>query len=697
MTPKPVASGARFPIVGIGASAGGLAAFESFFSGLPPQLETGVAFVLVQHLDPDHKSLLTDLVGRYTRMEVFEVTDGMVVRPDCTYIIPPGSDLALHAGRLQLLAPAAPRGRRLPIDFFFESLAQDRGESAVAVVLSGTGSDGTLGIRAVKASGGLVLAQSKGSAEFNGMPHSALETGLVDFELPPNQMPRKILSYLGHASAHPATLAIPDPLDENLLKKIFVVLRGHSGHDFSQYKPSTVNRRLVRRMAVNQIDSLEGYLKLLQRIPAEVDALFQDLLIGVTNFFRDPEAFQNLAEQIVPSMLDRKEPGSPIRIWSVGCSTGEEPYSVAMVLSEQLETRKLGSPVQIFATDIDPRAIAHARAGAYPAGIAADLTPARLARFFSSDPGPGYRIRKGIRDMIIFSEQDVVRDPPFSKLDLIVCRNVLIYLGPELQRKLIPLFHYALNPGGILFLGTSESVGEFGDLFSVVDRKAKFFQRREHVAGAHRTPLGRFLPPPAAEGPLKGRSDEVSTPAPRSLREVTEHALMLPIPQAAALVGSQGDILYLHGRTGAYLEPTPGVMGTNNILKMAREGLRYELTVALRKVVETKEPVRCSGLKVQANGLVFPVDVTVRLIPPGPEDSDSPLFLVTFQDADPTRAALEANRPLDPQSDQRVEVLQQELRAQEEALQTTNDQLESTNEELRSSNEEMQSVNEELQ
>ena len=448
--------------MGIGASAGGLAAFEAFFSGMPADSDPGMAFVLVQHLAPDHKSILTDLIRRYTRMQVFEVEDGMEVQPNCAYIIPPGRDMAFLNGTLQLLEPAAPRGQRLPIDFFFRSLAHDQRERAIGVVLSGTGSDGTLGVRAIKGEGGMVMAQNPESTEYDGMPRSAIATGLVDYELPPAEMPAQLIAYVTHAFGKPPRPAHPAPKSENALKKIFVLLRAQTGHDFSQYKPSTSQRRIERRMAVHQIESMDGYVKFIQQTPEEVDALFRDMLIGVTSFFRDPEAFKALEEQIIPKLFAGKRADATIRIWVPGCSTGEEAYSLAILLAEHQEALKQSFKVQVFATDIDSHAIAAARAGIYPASIAADLTPERLARFFSPEPGDSaFRIHKGIRDMLVFSEQNVIKDPPFSKLDLISCRNLLIYLGGDLQKKLIPLFHYALNPGGFLFLGTSETVGEF--------------------------------------------------------------------------------------------------------------------------------------------------------------------------------------------------------------------------------------------
>ncbi|RPI91131.1 MAG: chemotaxis protein CheR, partial [Spirochaetales bacterium] len=470
----------RFPIVGIGASAGGLAAFEAFFSGMPANTEPGMAFVLVQHLAPDHKSILADLIRKYTSMQVFEVEDGMTVRPNCAYIIPPGHDMAFLNGTLQLLEPSAPRGQRLPIDFFFRSLALDQQERSIGIVLSGTGSDGTLGVRSIKGEGGIVMAQTPESTEYDGMPRSAIATGLVDYELPPSEMATALIAYAEYAFGNsPRSNAVPTPILENNLKKIFILLRAQTGHDFSLYKPSTTRRRIERRMAVHQIDTVEKYVRHLQHASSEVDALFRDLLIGVTGFFRDAAAFKALEGAILPLLFSGRSAGSMVRVWTPACSTGEEAYSIAMLLVEGMEALNQRFTLQIFATDIDSQAIAAARAGIYPSSIAADVTPERLARFFTAeaegpDMSPGsYRINKSIRDILIFSEQNVIKDPPFSRLDLISCRNLMIYMSGDLQKKLVPLFHYSLNPGGLLFLGTSESIGEFNDLFATLDRKAK--------------------------------------------------------------------------------------------------------------------------------------------------------------------------------------------------------------------------------
>ncbi len=682
---------------------GGLKAFEAFFSGIPADTDLGMAFVLVQHLAPDHKSILADLIRSYTRMQVFEVEDGMTVQPNCTYIIPPNRDMAFLNGTLQLLEPTAPRGQRMPIDFFFRSLAQDQHERAIGVVLSGTGSDGTLGIRAIKGEGGMVMVQNSESTEYDGMPRSAIATGLVDYELPPNEMAAQLIAYTTHAFGKPPLPAKPPPKTESALNKIFVLLRTQTGHDFSQYKLSTIQRRIERRMSVHQIEAIDGYVKFIQQAPEEVDALFRDMLIGVTSFFRDPEAFKALEEQVIPKLFAGKPDNATIRIWVPGCSTGEEAYSLAILLAERQVAMKRSFKVQVFATDIDSRAIAEARAGIYPISIAVDLTPERLTRFFAVEPGEGaYRIHKSIRDMLVFSEQSVNKDPPFSKLDLISCRNLLIYLDGDLQKKVIPLFHYALNPGGFLFLGTSETVGEFQNLFATQGRKQKIYLRKEDLLGAGRAGLGRSLPPmTAVDVALPHAAGKTADLKKLPLREMTEQALLQQVVQAGALVNGQGDILYLHGRTGMYLEPAPGESGTSNILKMARDGLRRDLTTALHKVAQTRERVLCPGLRVKTNGDFTTVNLIVRPVATAPSTSpELLLFLVILEQAQAQVIHEQAPSPEEPASEDtntRISALKQELHAKEEYLQSANEELETANEELKSSNEEMQSVNEELQ
>lgn len=722
-TPTAVAG---FPVVGIGASAGGLAAFEAFFGGMPADADPGMAFVLVQHLAPDHQSLLAELIQRSTRMPVFEVEDGMVVLPNCAYIIPPGRDMAYINGTLQLLEPALPHGRRLPIDFFFQSLAQDQQARAIGIVLSGTGHDGTLGVRAIKNKGGMVMAQTPSSAEFEGMPQSALDTGVVDFELPPGNMATQLIANIVHA-AHsggrlPKARAVLIPATERAHKKIFVLLRAHTGHDFTLYKPSTIGRRIQRRMAVHQIDGIDAYVKFLQQSPAEVDALFRDLLISVTSFFRDPDVFELLERDVVPGLFAGRPTDAAVRVWVAGCATGEEAYSLAILLTERMEAQGQRFTVQVFATDIDRAAIAVAREGIYPASIADSVSRERLRRFFVAQrDGSGYRIHRDIRDLVIFSQHDFVKDPPISQLDLLSCRNVLIYMGATLQKTLIPLFHFSLRPNGTLLLGTSEGIGEFDALFAAVDRKCKVYRRKDDVRRVQRSARASVLPPPfTSEAPELSRRTSTMLPAKRPLRELTEQALLEQIVAAGALVTADGDILYLHGRSGRYLELAAGETGINNILKMARDGLDTDLAAALRTAVRTREITRRLGLRVKTNGSHTTVDLTVLPLAIGAGASlESPLYLVMLEEApsvarEPSLQSASSHRHDAPgegaavddgdaaqvearEAQDRVADLMRQLRSTEEYLLSANEELQSSAEQVQSANEELESVNEELQ
>jgi two-component system CheB/CheR fusion protein len=535
-------------------------------------------------------------------------------------------------------------------------------------------------------------------------------------------MPAQLIAYAARAFGKlPKSTTLPAPKVESAMRKIFILLRAQTGHDFSLYKPSTIHRRIERRMAVHQIEGIDGYVKYLQQTPPEVEALFRDLLIGVTSFFRDPEAFQVLEDQVIPQLFAHKSPGAVIRVWTTGCSTGEEAYSIAILLVERMEALQASFTIQLFATDIDSRAIATARTGLYPAGIAADLSPERLARFFTAEAdGSAYRIRKGIRDLLVFSEHDVIKDPPFSKLDLISCRNLLIYMGAALQKKLIPLFHYALKPEGTLFLGTSEGVGEFDALFTPLDRKTKLYRRKDDLHDQQRLSLGRVLPTltaidAAVELPAERGAAKAAATVNKSLRETTEQALLAHVIAAGALVNAHGDIHYLHGRTGMFLEPSPGEAGINNILKMAREGLRRELTTSLRKAVGIRDTVSCPGLHVKTNGHFTTVNLTLRPVTSGPGATpEDPLFLVILEEA-PVKPEIGdqgseisgpaagddlapgAHGTISPDAAERIAALKAELRAKEDYLQSAHEELQSSTEELKSSNEEMQSTNEELQ
>jgi two-component system CheB/CheR fusion protein len=690
----------RFPVVGLGASAGGLAAIEAFFAAMPADMESGMAFVVVQHLDPDHKSILMDLVKSYTKMKVCKVEDGMKVQPNCAYIIPPNRDMAFLKGKLHLLEPSAPRGLRLPIDYFFRSLAQDQHERAICIVLSGTGTDGTIGLKAIKGEGGMAMAQDPESAAYDGMPRSAIASGLVDFILPPDKMPEQLIAYVQHAFGHrPKPIISPDDADGSL-QKVFILLRAQTGHDFSLYKQNNIHRRIERRMAVAQIDRLEDYVHYLRQIPLEVEMLFRELLIGVTNFFRDPPAFESLQEHVIRRLF-AGSPGENVRVWVPGCSTGEEAYSLAILIREYLDELKQNFQVQIFATDIDAYAIEKARAGVYPNNISADVSPERLARFFAQDLNVGsYHISKSIRDLVVFAEQDVLKDPPFSRIDLICCRNLLIYLGGEAQKRILPLFHYALNQDRYLFLGNSETIGEFMNLFAGVDSKWKIYQRKGVVTP--RAATAPYMPPLAAAGTVGRESSAGVAMHPGGARDLAEQVLLEAYVPASVLINADFDVLYIHGRTGKYLEPAAGDASLN-LLHMAREGLRMELTAAARKALTQQAPVRYEGLQVKSNGDTSVVNLIVQ--PVTKPEAARGLLMVIFEDVTPAdRPAVEAAVEPFSQQEQRLLTLERELRTKSEYLQTiieefetTNEELKSTNEELQSSNEELQSTNEELE
>jgi two-component system CheB/CheR fusion protein len=691
-----------FPVVGIGASAGGLSAFEAFFSSMS-DFNPQMAFVIVQHLDPDHKSILNEIIQRYTNMKVFEVRDGMEIEPHCVYIIPPKYDIAISNGTLQLVIPTQARGHRLPVDFFFHSLAQEKKEDAIGIIFSGTGHDGTEGIKAIKEQGGLVIVQDLHTAEFDGMPKSALDTGLVDYALEPAEIPSYLLGELKRPSLN---LAIAQ--ENGNLKKIFGLLYAHTGHDFSMYKPNTIKRRIERRMSVNQIDTLEQYLKYLQNTKSEVSELFKDLLIGVTNFFRDSEMFTSLETNAIPKLFDNKTADSAIRVWIAGCSTGEEAYSIAILLMEQMQRLGEQYNIQVFATDIDARAIAKARAGLYAAGIVEFLSKERLKRFFTlNEDGTMYRINKNIRDMLIFSEHNIIKDPPFSRLDMISCRNLLIYMNVSLQRKLIPLFHYSLRPSGIMFLGSSETIGEFSNFFDVIDQKAKIFQCKD-------VPINPSISAFARPQPIDNISLNVPVVPQKnkrestlSLREFTEQVLLQEYIPSAALVNSQGDILYLHGRTGKYLEMPAGEAGVSNIIVMAREGLRHDLGAALQKAIVTDEVVSKTEILMKTNDHFNMVNLQIRPLHLAKEmRQQEPLYLLILEEVSAINQEQLSKETLEQKSPPEYEKikdtssinkLRQELHLKEKFLQTANDKVRTYNEELKSFNEEIQSMNEELQ
>ena len=545
----------RFSIAGIGASAGGLGAFEAFLSGLPSEEEPGLAFVLVQHLSPDHQGQLAELVRHCTRMAVMEVEEGIRVQPNRVYVIPPGSQLTLVQGVLHLKPMTGPAASQMPIDTFFRALALDQGEQAIGVLLAGTGCDGTQGLRAIKAAGGMVMVQTPGATANDRMVRSALTTGLVDYVLPPDQMPPLLMAYALHGIGRPTRpSAVLAPGAEEALGRLFILLRALTGHDFSQYKRSAVRRRIERRMALQELGAMEDYVKFCQKHPLELEALFHDFLIGVTSFFRDAESFRALEQAALPKLLAERPEAAQLRVWSVGCSTGEEAYGLAMIFAEQMTASGRHQTVKVFATDLDPNAIATARKGRYPASALAAIGPERLARWFTQEAEGGYQVLPALRDLVVFSEQDLIRDLPISRLDLICCRNLLIYLDGNLQARLFPMFHYLLNPGGVLMLGTSETIHGFGHLFTAVSREARIFARVEHAQAGPLEALGQFLPSLQASVPAFHVPTGGTPPAPGAKAAKVPRASSGP---AKVLGGKQDDL-----------------QATNDALRRAMEAMR---------------------------------------------------------------------------------------------------------------------------
>lgn len=700
-----------FPIVGIGASAGGLEALERFLGHVPAG--SGMAFVIVQHLDPTRKGIMPELLQRASGMKVIQVKDRTPVRPDCVYVIPPNKDMSILHGVLHLFAPAAPRGQRLPIDFFLRSLAEDQQERSVGVILSGMGSDGTLGLRAIKEKAGVVLAQEPATAKFDSMPRSAIDAGLADIVAPVEELPGKILAYLQRAPLIARTEGAVEDKTRSALEKAVILLRTRTGQDFSLYKRNTLYRRIERRMGIHQIDKMGVYVRYLQENPQELDLLFKELLIGVTNFFRDPAAWEYLRDHAIPTLIASRTPGHALRAWVPGCSTGEEAYSLAIVFREALERAKPKHNIalQIFATDLDRDAIDRARRGVFPGNIAADVSPERIGRFFAKEQR-GYRVRKEIREMVIFAPQNLIMDPPFTKLDILSCRNLLIYLTPEVQKKLIPLFHYSLSPGGILFLGSAETTGGAMDLFAPLHGKSRLFRRTE--SGLQPKPIE--LPSSFSEASPTGPESRPAAGPMLSLQTLADQLMLQRYSPPAVLVNDKGDIFYISGHTGKYLEPAAGKANWN-LFAMARDGLRYELSGAFHQAIKQTGSVTLHGLKVGINGGEQGVDVTIqRLEEPGPLQG---LVMIVFTDvavpaaaqaADPTPKShariprlAEVERELHQvRSEARathevMQTAQEELRSANEELQSTNEELQSTNEELTTSKEEMQSLNEELQ
>jgi len=686
-----------FPVIGIGASAGGLAALKEFFSKVSKN--SGMAYIVVTHMSPDQPSLLPELINRVSSISADFAKDGEKLKQDRIYIAPPDKEVNLFQNTIQLM-DISKREVSLHIDYFLRSLAGDQEENAAGIILSGTGTDGTLGLKEIKQQEGLVLVQSVESAEYRGMPESAIATGIADKVLPPGEMPGFLSDYFANRKTHKKDSQRPriEKEEKNWVQKIFSILRTKLGHDFSSYKENTIFRRIQRRMDINQIKDPDQYIRFLREHPKETEALFREFLIGVTHFFRDRESFESLKKVLLEETINRINEGEELRVWVPGCSTGEEAYSVAIVIRECMQETSKQFDFQIFGTDIDNFAIQKAREGIFPGSIAADITEDRLSRFFTKE-GDYYQIRKEIRESVIFSVQNILKDPPFSRLDLLCCRNLLIYLKGEMQKKLLPLFHYTLRPGGLLMLGSSETVGQFSNLFQVVDNKWKIYRRVQVPLSLQRDiefPTGIPSEPKSSDSPDTNKRKTI-----KDFALLTEKAILRLITPTSLLVDEKGTVLHVQGRTGKYLETISGPP-SHNINDLAREGLKLELSSALRRARSTKEYQKREGISVKTNGTSQ--EIQLHIYPLKEPEEMKGKYLVVFEDEeeetpkqDSKKKETKKGKETTGEEDHHIAELEEELRETRERHQTTVEELESTNEELKSSNEELQSTNEELE
>ena len=705
-----VKPGTGLRIVGLGASAGGLEPLQQFLAAVPAG--SGLAYVVVQHMDPTHKALLGELLQRVTPMPVREAVDAQHVEPDAVYVIPPNSELTVLGGALHLAAPLLARGQRLPIDVFFSSLARELGPRAIGIVLSGMGSDGTQGLQAISSQGGLTLAQQPDSAQFDSMPRSAIASSCVDIVALAAAMPERILGITGRQPVPESPPPESDADPEDALDRVLDLLHDRTRHDFAAYKSNTQVRRIARRMAVHGIATMTAYAAFLRDNPQELDLLFKEMLIGVTSFFRDAEVWQELRDTVLPPLIERHAKDSgPLRAWVIGCSTGEEAYSLAMAFIEALDSLPASDAceMQIFATDLNADAIAAARSGRFAAAIARDMAPQRLARFFSERPD-GYLIDKRVRDMVLFAQHDVILDPPFTRLDMLSCRNLMIYFGTALQRRLVPLFHYSLRPGGALLLGGSETVGRAQSLFAPLHPKSRLYWRSDNGVGMGGVVFPTHRRPSSRAGTQETNLSHLKTP-PANLQSLADQLLLQSFSPSAVLVTEGGDVVYISGRTGRYLEPAAGKANWN-IHVMARPAIRAQLGVALRTALQERTSVELRGLRLDDEPTAT-VDITVQAVTQ-PKSMEG-MAMIVFRDLPPV-AARQGRRPkaggaadtaLNDElirSREEIQALRQEMRASQEELQAANEELQSTNEELQSANEELttskeeaQSMNEELQ
>ena len=675
-------------IVGIGASAGGLDAFKNFLTAMPA--DSGLAFVLVQHLDPTHESLMVDLLARHTRMQVLQVEDQMKVQRDHVYMIPPNKSLTVKDGILHLSKPVERRGMRMPIDYFFRSLAEDQQEKAICIIFSGTGTDGTLGLKTVKEYGGMAMVQEPNTAGYDGMPRSAIATDMVDYILPVEQMPEDLIRYVNHSYLNEAGSKEPEVATEpDQLNRILAVLRTRGNYDFRAYKKNTLIRRIKRRMGLNNIEDMGDYVKFMRDKPEELKLLAKDMLIAVTCFFRDPEAMQTLKEQVLPALVERIEADSaePLRIWVPACATGEEAYSIAIMLMETFEERHTVPRIQIFATDVDSDALEYARTGIYPESIAADISPERLSKFFTND-GPAYQVNKFLRESVVFAVQNIITDAPFSKLDLISCRNLLIYIEPSIQKKIIPLFHFALRSSGFLFLGPSETIGrEFG-MFEPISKSMRIY----HRIGANQR-MNIDFPLVLSDEGMRAMATVIRKPGhDTDPGELARQALLEHFAPAAVLINRKYEILYFYGPTSDYLELPTGEP-VHDLIMMVRQGLRTKLRGAVHKAIAENNTIAVRAPRFNRGQGNVSVVITVS---PVQSTTDS-LLLVTFRD-EPERDIKTSDLGSDEVGENTlVQQLEYELHVTREDLQSTIEEMETSNEELKAANEEVMSMNEELQ
>ena len=699
----------QFPIVCIGASAGGLEALEQFLVNIP--VKSGMGYVVIQHLDPTQKGMLPELLQRITKMEVIQVKDRMPVMPDCVYVIPPNKSMSILKGTLHLFDPVETRGLRLPIDFFLRSLAEDLKELAVGVILSGMGSDGSLGCRSLKEFNGIVMVQEPANAKFDSMPRNVIDSVLVDIVAPANELPVRLQEFMKHIPIVKFNMEV-EIKDQSALEKIIILLRNHTGNDFSLYKKNTVYRRIERRMSVHKIDKISAYVTFLQENLKEIDILFKELLIGVTNFFRDTAVWENLAEVILPDIISKQQEGSILRAWVAGCSTGEEAYSLAIVFKEAVERINPhgGFSLQIFATDLDNEAIETARKGLFPLSITADVSAKRINRFFVTSE-EGYRVNAEIREMVVFAKHNIILHPPFTKVDILTCRNLLIYMDAELQKKLLGLFYYSLNNEGYMVLGSAESLGTQSHFFATIDNKLKIFKRSQSSVSPE---LIDFPSSFARNKQSSFENQKPSMPA-QNIQTLANELLLQHFSPPGVLVNEKGDIIYISGRTGKYLEPAVG-KANMNIFAMLRDGLRSEFPSAFRQAILKKEQTVLKNIVVGTNGGTQVLNVNIQWL--DKPDQLNGMIMIIFIDQ-PTLSNKESgkkgekNLTVIHQSElekelqiaredtqntlEEMQTSQEELKSTNEELQSTNEELQSTNEELTTSKEEMQSLNEELQ